>query len=296
MSEPRQRLPDVAGGLHRRDHQPAGPGPVRRPHRDTSASASSPTGSSRCASRPRAKRACSTPSWSRWPTTGSPRPPSRPGSRGSAPPTSIQGALAAGLLGGGSRFLGVSEDTGRFLNEALDTVEGDLPTDDAGWDHLATKAIEQRRAAGGFVPGLGHHLHKNGDPRVPRLLELARGTRHLRPAACALRGRRPRRSRGTGQDPAAQRCRLPAAPSWPTSASRSRCCAASCSSPAAPASSASSPRRCEPRLRPNLQPRRVQRSVHSAAYIGPRARRRARSEPEVLARRSRGLRGGGCSG
>jgi len=89
-------------------------------------------------------------------------------------PDVFQGALAAGLLGGGSRFLGVSEDTGRFLNEALSTMEGDLPSDDAGWDALATQAIEARRAAGGFVPGLGHHLHKNGDPRVPRLLELAR--------------------------------------------------------------------------------------------------------------------------
>lgn len=78
------------------------------------------------------------------------------------------------LLGGGSRFLGVSEDTGRFLNEALDTVQGALPTDDPSWDALAIAAIERRRAAGGYVPGLGHHLHKNGDPRVPRLLELAR--------------------------------------------------------------------------------------------------------------------------
>lgn len=89
-------------------------------------------------------------------------------------PDAIQGALASGLLGGGSRFLGVSEDTGRFLNQALASVDGDLPTDDAGWDALAATAIKQRRAAGQFVPGLGHHLHKNGDPRVPRLLELAR--------------------------------------------------------------------------------------------------------------------------
>lgn len=88
-------------------------------------------------------------------------------------PDAIQGALASGLLGGGSRFLGVSEDTGRFLNEALANVGGELPTDDAGWDSLATEAIERRRAAGGFVPGLGHHLHKTGDPRVLRLLQLA---------------------------------------------------------------------------------------------------------------------------
>ena len=34
-------------------------------------------------------------------------------------PDSLQGALAAGLLGGGSRFLGVTEDCGLYLHEVL---------------------------------------------------------------------------------------------------------------------------------------------------------------------------------
>ena len=42
-------------------------------------------------------------------------------------PDSVQGALAAGLLGGGSRFLGVTEDCGRFLHDVLTGVEGGLP-------------------------------------------------------------------------------------------------------------------------------------------------------------------------
>jgi len=88
-------------------------------------------------------------------------------------PEALQGALAAGLLGGGSRFLGVSEDTGAFLAAALSSC-AELPTDDAGWDALATEAVRERRAAGGFVPGLGHHLHKDGDPRTPVLFALAR--------------------------------------------------------------------------------------------------------------------------
>src|SRR5215510_6004437 len=46
-------------------------------------------------------------------------------------PDSVQGALAAGLLGGGSRFLGVTEDCGRFLHEQLDGRQ--LPVDDDGW-------------------------------------------------------------------------------------------------------------------------------------------------------------------
>ncbi|MEU0508433.1 citryl-CoA lyase [Amycolatopsis sp. NPDC006125] len=83
-------------------------------------------------------------------------------------PDSIQGALAAGLLGGGSRFLGVTEDCGRFLHHALSTT--DRPVD----DELALEIVRAERAAGRFVPGLGHHVHKNGDPRTPRLFEIAR--------------------------------------------------------------------------------------------------------------------------
>ncbi|WP_427917242.1 citryl-CoA lyase [Streptomyces sp. cg40] len=88
-------------------------------------------------------------------------------------PDSVQGALAAGLLGGGSRFLGVTEDTGRFLHDVLASLDGDLPTDEAGWDALALRTVEQRRADGEFVPGLGHHVHKEGDPRTPRLIHIA---------------------------------------------------------------------------------------------------------------------------
>lgn len=88
-------------------------------------------------------------------------------------PDSVQGALAAGLLGGGSRFLGVTEDTGRFLHDVLAGME-QLPTDDAGWDALALETVQAQRAAKRFVPGLGHHVHKDGDPRTPRLLQIAR--------------------------------------------------------------------------------------------------------------------------
>jgi citrate synthase len=93
-------------------------------------------------------------------------------------PDSVQGALAAGLLGGGSRFLGVTEDCGRFLHDVLTGVSAadparPLPTDDAGWDALALETVTAQRAARRFVPGLGHHVHKDGDPRTPRLLEIA---------------------------------------------------------------------------------------------------------------------------
>ena len=85
-------------------------------------------------------------------------------------PESLQGALAAGLLGGGSRFLGVTEDCGRFLAAVLD--DG-VPEDDAGFDALALAAVTKARAEKKFVPGLGHPVHKKQDPRTPVLIRIA---------------------------------------------------------------------------------------------------------------------------
>src|SRR5213082_3469247 len=65
-------------------------------------------------------------------------------------PDSVQGALAAGLLGGGSRFLGVTEDAGRFLASVLATVAGQFPATDEQWDELARRAVAEQRAAGRF--------------------------------------------------------------------------------------------------------------------------------------------------
>jgi citrate synthase len=90
-------------------------------------------------------------------------------------PDSIQGALAAGLLGGGSRFLGVTEDCGQFLHGILEG-HTDLPTDPddtAAWDALALDAVRREREAGRYVPGLGHPVHKVLDPRTPRLIAIA---------------------------------------------------------------------------------------------------------------------------
>ncbi len=90
-------------------------------------------------------------------------------------PDSLQGAMAAGLLGGGSRFLGVTEDCGLFLDGVLAEHGNGRPEDldDAGWDALALTALKEARAAGRIIPGLGHPVHKHGDPRTPRLLAIA---------------------------------------------------------------------------------------------------------------------------
>lgn len=88
-------------------------------------------------------------------------------------PEALQGALAAGLLGGGSRFLGVTEDCGRFLADALAAHEGDLPVADSGWDALARSAVQREHDAGRLVPGLGHPVHKVEDPRTPVIRRIA---------------------------------------------------------------------------------------------------------------------------
>jgi citrate synthase len=83
-------------------------------------------------------------------------------------PEALQGALAAGLLGGGSRFLGVTEDAGRFLAGQIGLV-ANLPVDDAGWDAVAATAI----SGVARIPGLGHPVHKVQDPRTPVLIRIA---------------------------------------------------------------------------------------------------------------------------
>ena len=88
-------------------------------------------------------------------------------------PDSIQGSVAAGLLGGGSRFLGVTEDCANFLHAVIEQA-GTLPADESGWSALAAEAVSAQRARGLLVPGLGNPVHKQGDPRTPVLFAMAR--------------------------------------------------------------------------------------------------------------------------
>jgi len=87
-------------------------------------------------------------------------------------PEALQGAVAAGLLGGGSRFLGVTEDAGRFLAAALREAQRQ-PQSDAEFDEMARVAVARCRDEKRLVPGLGHPVHKDGDPRTPVLIRIA---------------------------------------------------------------------------------------------------------------------------
>lgn len=88
-------------------------------------------------------------------------------------PDSIQGAIASGLLGGGSRFLGVTEDTGQYLAAIVQGLD-DAPATDEGWDAVAREAVKAAKDEGRKVPGIGHPVHKQGDPRTPVMFRIAR--------------------------------------------------------------------------------------------------------------------------
>jgi citrate synthase len=78
-----------------------------------------------------------------------------------ADPESLQGAVAAGILGCGPVVLGTAEECAKLLEE----------TRASGVDPLErARAI---RAAGGKLPGFGHPVHKPLDPRAERILAVA---------------------------------------------------------------------------------------------------------------------------
>lgn len=88
-------------------------------------------------------------------------------------PEAVQGAIAAGLLGAGSVFLGPAGDTAVFVSEAV--IERDLTahSDDGAFAVAAAELVAQQRAAGERMPGLGHPVHRDGDPRTARIYAIA---------------------------------------------------------------------------------------------------------------------------
>ena len=83
-------------------------------------------------------------------------------------PESLQGAVAAGLLGIGDRFGGSVEEAARTLQEAL--MGAGVGADSAG---LAREIVASHKERKRPIAGLGHPIHKPIDPRTPRLFEIA---------------------------------------------------------------------------------------------------------------------------
>lgn len=74
-----------------------------------------------------------------------------------ADPRSLQGAVAAGILGAGPVVLGTAEECARLLAS----------------DEEPLALARRIHAAGGKVPGFGHPVHRPVDPRAERILDLA---------------------------------------------------------------------------------------------------------------------------
>ena len=94
-------------------------------------------------------------------------------------PESLQGAVAAGLLGVGSVFLGVVEDTAVFLDRVV--ARGGDP------EQAAADAVSAEIGAGRRIPGLGHPVHKAQDPRTARIYAIAEEQGLVGPHLRALR-------------------------------------------------------------------------------------------------------------
>ena len=85
-----------------------------------------------------------------------------------ADPGSLQGAVAAGILGCGPVILGTAGVCARLLEEPRPRSRrgGRLPP-------LRRRSRATIHGRGGKVPGFGHPVHRPLDPRAERILELA---------------------------------------------------------------------------------------------------------------------------
>ena len=77
---------------------------------------------------------------------------------------SLQGAVASGLLGVGSNFVGSMKECAEVLQAVEDAADADA---------AAAEAVDTYREAGDPFPGIGHRFHDPVDPRAQRLLDLA---------------------------------------------------------------------------------------------------------------------------
>ena len=81
-------------------------------------------------------------------------------------PEALQSAVAAGLLGVASTYVGTMENVAQLINDVLTASDGESARAEA----IARHYRESRQP----LPGFGHHLHKPDDPRPARLFAVAR--------------------------------------------------------------------------------------------------------------------------
>ncbi|WP_437884335.1 citryl-CoA lyase [Pseudomonas sp. LRF_L74] len=86
-----------------------------------------------------------------------------------ASPEAMQGAVAAGLLGCGSVILGAAEQAGQLFER----VRQRQADQGGSLDEAALALVRESREARQPIPGYGHPLHKERDPRVAALFAVS---------------------------------------------------------------------------------------------------------------------------
>jgi citrate synthase len=80
-------------------------------------------------------------------------------------PESVQGAIAAGLLGVGDRFAGTASECSQVLEPIANAPAAQRAA-------LATALVADYRTRKRPIPGFGHTIHRELDPRSSRLIEI----------------------------------------------------------------------------------------------------------------------------
>lgn len=81
-------------------------------------------------------------------------------------PESFQGAVVAGLLGVGDRYAGTAGECGAVLERIVAAPDADRRS-------TAIAEVRKYRERKRPVPGFGHPIHEQRDPRVERLIEIS---------------------------------------------------------------------------------------------------------------------------
>src|SRR4051812_24953074 len=82
-------------------------------------------------------------------------------------PESVQGAIVAGLLGVGDRFAGTASECAQLLERIVAAPDADRAS-------VAVELVKDYRSRKLPIPGFGHPIHRDVDPRSKRLVDIVR--------------------------------------------------------------------------------------------------------------------------
>jgi len=99
----------------------------------------------------------------------------------SGAPESVQAAVAAGLLGLGSVFVGSLDQAAKMLQEAITD-----PSNPGDLESKAKAIVDDFLGRKAIIPGIGHPFHKPIDPRTVALFKVAKETGYDGPYATLI--------------------------------------------------------------------------------------------------------------